>query len=569
MSITNMKEVEFPKVNYDEWKEAAVKALKGKPFETLFTQTTEEITLEPLYTQATLVEKLGAELDKQISTIRQLKASDEFLAAQQIYGETAEQFFANLQDSLDRGNNVITVDSRVSFDWNDDKLVQLARFLTENSFKLIVQGVNDPLLNVFNHITESERNTVKGYILSSEDVSLQDYPNVRTYGANTLSYHYEGANAVQELAIALSLAAKYSESEEDFQSFADKFFVQFAVDTQFFSEIAKIRAFKVLWKAFTSAYGVEEDVPVVVVGETSLRSFSKLDIYVNLLRSGNETFAALIGGADVFTVHPHDVLSKPTDQSIRIARNVVLVLKEESRVAEVLDPSGGSYYIETLTAEFVEKAWALFLEIQEAGGIDAYAQTGELKEAIEEVYNHRLQAVATRKHSLIGTNIYANPVDDLPKEVNSIYENAKRLAVPFEQLREKYAQTQPKISILTYGLLKNFKPRADFVAGFFATAGVVPETSGEIQSIEDAIEWVNNCDSDYVIIAATDDDTKQLVQPLLTAKRDGLILDVAGKFKAEEEAWISNGLNGFIFAGQNIVEKLSDVCESVKGVQQP
>lgn len=568
MSISNMKEIDFPKASYDEWKEAATKALKGKPFESLFTKTTEGITLEPLYTQESLVEKLGAELDKQISTIRQLKATDEFLAAQQIYGETAEKFFANLQDSLDRGNNVITIDSRVSFDWNDDNLVKLASFLTENSFKFIVQGANDPLLAVFNEINENERQNVKGYIVSPENITLNDYPNVRTYGANTLPYHYDGANAIQELAIALGLAAKYSELEEDFQSFSEKFFVQFAVDTQFFSEIAKIRAFKVLWKAFTSAYGVEENVPVVVLGETSLRSFSKLDIYVNLLRSGNEAFAALIGGTDVFTVHPHDVLTKPTDQSIRIARNVALVLKEESRVADVLDPSGGSYYIETLTAEFVEKAWAMFLEIQDAGGIDAYVQAGTLQKAIDEVYNSRVQAVETRKHSLIGTNIYANPVDELPKEVNPIYEDIKRLAVPFEQLREQYAELQPKIAILTYGQLKNFKPRADFVSGFFATAGVVPETSGEIQSVESAIEWIKNCDSDYVVIAATDDDVKQIVQPLLAEKREGLILDVAGKFKEEEETWVSSGLNGFIFAGQNIVEKLTSVCESIKEVQR-
>lgn len=568
MSISNMKEIDFPKASYDEWKEAATKALKGKPFESLFTKTTEGITLEPLYTQESLVEKLGAELDKQISTIRQLKATDEFLAAQQIYGETAEKFFANLQDSLDRGNNVITIESRVSFEWNDDNLVKLASFLTENSFKFIVQGANDPLLAVFNEINENERQNVKGYIVSPENITLNDYPNVRTYGANTLPYHYDGANAIQELAIALGLAAKYSELEEDFQSFSEKFFVQFAVDTQFFSEIAKIRAFKVLWKAFTSAYGVEENVPVVVLGETSLRSFSKLDIYVNLLRSGNEAFAALIGGTDVFTVHPHDVLTKPTDQSIRIARNVALVLKEESRVADVLDPSGGSYYIETLTAEFVEKAWAMFLEIQDAGGIDAYVQAGTLQKAIDEVYNSRVQAVETRKHSLIGTNIYANPVDELPKEVNPIYEDIKRLAVPFEQLREQYAELQPKIAILTYGQLKNFKPRADFVSGFFATAGVVPETSGEIQSVESAIEWIKNCDSDYVVIAATDDDVKQIVQPLLAEKREGLILDVAGKFKEEEEAWVSSGLNGFIFAGQNIVEKLTSVCESIKEVQR-
>ncbi len=239
-------------------------------------------------------------------------------------------------------------------------------------------------------------------------------------------YHYEGANAVQELALTLAIARKYV-NEDNFESFANKFFVNFAIDTQFFSEIAKLRAVKVLWKAFSSAYGVSDNIAIPIVAETSLRSFSKLDIYVNLLRSGNEAFSALIGGADVFTVHPHDVLTKPTDQSIRIARNVNLVLKEESLVQNVIDPSGGSYFIETLTSEYVEKAWALFLEIEEAGGIDAFIQSGKLTALLEEVNSIRLKAVATRKHSLIGTNIYANPVDQLSTETNPLFANVNRL----------------------------------------------------------------------------------------------------------------------------------------------
>lgn len=564
----NMKEIQFPTVSYDEWKEQAIKSLKGKPFESLYTKTMEGITLEPLYTQEMLVEKLGDQLDKQISTIRALKESNDFSAAQQIYGETPDQFFANLQESLERGNKVITIDSRVSFDWNSENLEKLSNYLTENSFKFIVNNANDALLAVFDKIAEKDREKVKGYIVSNENVNLEGYSNVRTYAANTLSYHYDGANAIQELALALALAAKYADKEENFEIFANKFFVNFAIDTQFFVEIAKLRAFKVLWKAFTVAYGVEANIPVPVLAETSLRSFSKLDIYVNLLRAGNEAFAGLIGGADVFTVHPNDVLTNPTDKSIRIARNVILVLKEESRVADVVDPAGGSYFIESLTADFVEKAWSLFLEIEEAGGIDAYTESGSLQSALAEVYNSRVKAVATRKHSLIGTNIYANPEDELPTETNPLFADVKRLATPFEELRAMYTKAQPKIAILTYGQLKNIKARVDFVSGFFATAGIVPVKSGDIDSIDAAVEWLKNSDYRYVIVAASDDDTKEVVPALLNAKPESLILDVAGKFKDDEEAWKAKGLNGFVFAGQNIVEKLSMVAESLKGVQQ-
>ncbi len=561
-----MKEIEFDPVSYEQWKKEAIKALKGKPFESLFTKTTEGITLEPLYTQETLVEKLGEKLEKQISTIRILKATSGISSAQQIFGNNVEHFLSNIHDSLNRGNTILTIDSRVPFEWDDQLLSELANILSTNEFKLIIQHSNDALLGLFEKIDSSQREYVNGYIISNEFIELNNYPRVRTICANTIPYHYEGANAIQELALTLAIAHKYA-NQNDFHSFANRFFVNFAVDTQFFSEIAKLRAIRILWKAFSSAYGISEAITFPIVAETSLRSYSKLDVYVNLLRAGNEAFSALIGGADAFTVHPHDVLTNPTDQSIRIARNIMLVINEESLVQNVVDPSGGSYFIETLTSEYVEKAWAMFLEIEEVGGLDAYQQSGKLKALLDETKSVRLNAIATRRQSLIGTNIYANPVDSLTAETNPLFTDAKRFASPFEELRITYDAIQPKIAILTYGKLKNFKPRADFVSGYFATAGIVCEHSGEIETIEAAKEWLNNSDYDYVIIATTDDDTKSIVPQLLETRPKDLLLDVAGRFKDYEDEWKANGLNGFIFAGQNIIEKLSSVADRLTGVK--
>ncbi|WP_332645246.1 methylmalonyl-CoA mutase family protein [Lysinibacillus sp. 54212] len=562
---TNMKEIEFQAASYEQWKEQAVSALKGKPFESLFTKTIEGVTLEPLYTQEMLLEKLGDQLEKQVSTIRTLSATTGLDVAQQITGDSTEEFIANLEESLARGNDVITIDSRVPFTWDNSIVGKLADYLTEYSFKLIIQNENDPILSVFDKIEEAKRAEVEGYIVSDQAIQLSNYPKVRTSGANTVKYHNNGANAVQELAIALALASKYAGQEGSYEKFASKFFVNFAIDTQFFAEIAKLRAFKVLWKAFSSAFDAEA-IAVPIVAETSVRSFSKVDVYVNLLRAGNEAFAGAIGGADVFTVHPHDVLSRPTNQSTRIARNVLLVTKEESLVLNVQDPSGGSYFIESLTADFVKEAWELFLEIEEAGGIDAYEE--KLTEQIDAVYADRLKAVETRKASLIGTNIYANPVDEIATEENIQFTDVKRLAIPFENIRREFAAANIKIGILTFGQLKNFKARADFVAGVFATAGVVAEQSDAISSMEEAKAWLNNSDFDYVVVAATDDDTKALVPALLEGKRAGLVLDAAGKYKEEEAEWTAKGLNGFVFAGQNIIEKLNSVAASVKEVQR-
>lgn len=564
MSI-QMKNIQFPSASYDEWKEQAVKALKGKPFESLFTKTVEGVTLEPLYTQEMLADKLGDYLEKQISTIRSLKDSDGFKVAQQAYGENASQFFTLLQESIERGNDCITIDSRSPIHWDEDNLTRLANYLTENCFKLYIENEKDPILNVFNKINGP---SVKGFIVSSEPTTLGSFDNVRTISINTVPYHHDGATAIEELAISLALAAKYAEQVGGFENLISKSFINFAIDTQFFSEIAKLRAFKVLWKAFSRAFNVERLVAIPVMAETSLRSYTKADPYVNLLRAGNEAFAALIGGADYFTVHPHDCLTKPTEKSIRIARNVSLVLKEESYVENVLDASGGSYFIETLTAEYVEKAWELFLEIEKAGGIDAYSQSGRLQARLDSLFESRLKAVETRKHSLIGTNIYANPTDEVSAETNPQFAHIKRLAATFEELRVNYKKTEPKVAILTYGKLKDFKPRADFVEGFFATVGVVPEKSGEITNLDAAREWFEKVDYDYLVIAAKDEDAKLLVPSLLENKPENLLVDVAGKYKEEQEEWLGKGLNGFIFAGQNIVEKLTEVLESLKGVQQ-
>lgn len=564
----NMKDIEFSQANYEQWQESAVKALKGKPFESLITKTIEGISFEPIYTQDQLVEKLDGKLAEQVSTIRSLKTGEECLAAQQTFADSPEALLQGVKESLAKGNDIINIDSRVNFAWDEQTLKELSVIFTENSFKLNIQNNQDALLRVFNYIKEDQKETVKGFISSTDKINLEGFHNVRTCNANVLEAHYEGAHAVQELAIALLQAAHYMETEGDIESFAKKFFVTFAVDTQFFVEIAKLRAFRVLWKAFTSAYGTDKDVPVAIVTETSLRSFSKLDVYVNLLRAGNEAFSAILGGADVCTVHPHDVLSAPDDKSIRIARNVQLVVKEETHVEHIIDPSGGSYFIETLTADLVKDAWALFNELQEAGGYNAVITSGQLEVLLKETMDQRMKEVETRKKSLIGTNIYANPADEIDERNNPLFADYKRLAKPFEELCLNYAKNQPKVALLTIGQLKQFKPRADFVSGFFATAGIVPEKSPEIQTVDEAKNWLTATDAKFVVVCGQDEAMKEYVPALLEVKPAHISLDVAGKFKEEQDEWIESGLNGFIFAGQNIIEKLTSLTANVKEVQR-
>src|SRR5699024_10013800 len=196
---------------------------------------------------------------------------------------------------------------------------------------------------------------------------------------------------------------------------------------------------------------------VPIHSETSLRSYSKLDEYVNLLRAGNESLAAVIGGTDILTVHPHNILTGSNALSRRYARNVQLVLKEETYVDDVIDHSGGSYFVETLTNEYIEAAWDYFLEIEELGGYSAFINSGELEKRVKKTREKRFSDIAHNKKSLIGTNVYADLSAPIIKGDNPL-EIAHRLAEPYEKLRAYFEEKQPKIVLLTFGELKDFKP---------------------------------------------------------------------------------------------------------------
>ncbi|HEY4532195.1 MAG TPA: methylmalonyl-CoA mutase, partial [Kurthia sp.] len=220
--MTNMREVNFEKPSYEDWKVAAESALKGKPFESLLTKTIEGITLEPLYTKETLFEKLDGKLEEQTSTIRSMKAEGAFGVAQEAFGNNIEEFVAQSEESIQRGNEFVTI-GKVNFAWTEEALKSLGTLLSNHPFRI---NVEDPkILDVFKYIENKEQ---YGYIQSAEHFSIEDFPNVRNTNAYTLDAHYNGATSTQELAIALAQAAEQIE-DSSFEEFEKKFFASFAV----------------------------------------------------------------------------------------------------------------------------------------------------------------------------------------------------------------------------------------------------------------------------------------------------------------------------------------------------
>lgn len=538
MTITKMKSIKFPKASYDDWKVEAVHSLKGKSFDQLTTPTFEGIQLQPLYTEEHLKKSLNyAEM------ISSSKQDSKWMIAQPAVATSAHEFLQKTVDQLSRGNDMIVyLASTSSFEWSSEELNQLKDLIKKHPFYFSVENEKDSILEVFSLLSKEELQVVTGYV---KGVSV---PSVNML-VSTSKIHYAGGTAIHELTGALLSFAKIAENTPDFSS---SLAVQFSVDTNFFMEIAKLRAFRVLWKAFISAYGVDE-TNIPLFADTSLRSYSKLDDTVNLLRAGNAAFSAVLGGADALMVYPHDVLTGSTLTSERIARNVQLVIREETMISKFIDPSSGSYYIESLTSDLVRESWALFIKIQ---SMEESSREIYLMDLVHEVHSKRKTALSTRKASLIGTNMYANPSDIVSPSVMN--EDVDRLAVPFENLREKFQTNSLKSAVVSFGLLKEVKPRADFVQGFLQAGGLNPLMSPVFEKVEDAWHWLKKNEIAYAIVAAKDDLTKEIMPSLLELKSNDMFLDVAGKFE-EETTWKELGLNGSIYAGQDIIAKMQEL----------
>lgn len=555
LTIDSIKKTKFSERTYEEWQQAAEAALKGKPMSGLKTPTIEGITLDPLYTKE-MLKKSGSAIENQVKSVQNGKKLPGWFVAQETTASTAEEFLAAINENLTRGNEMVVYTSSQKVEWSEEQLKNLAELIVRYPLYFKLTAEDDSILQVFDYVDKEQLGHIQGVIFSEQPVSAPE--NVRTQLIDTIPVHHAGGTIIHELGVALSILAETMD-EDDFQAKASKVWVRFAVDTQFFQEIAKLRAFRVLWNAFCSAYG-EQAPAIPIFTESSVRSFSKLDPYVNLLRAGNATLSAVLGGTNAHTVHPHNFLTASDEQSRRIARNVQLVIKEEAHVTHVMDASAGSYFIETLTKEYVDAAWQYFLEIEGAGGYTEAMRSGWLTDDIQAKWLERKKKVATRENSLIGTNIFANPqeaVEEGEIEKSHLeYTTAKRYASPFEKLRARGRETVLKTAIIHLAPLKAVKAQSDFVQGFLAVGGIEALVSPQLDTAEQVNEFLADNGIDYAVLCGP----KEVLERVIPALSAAATVDAAGKFPKEQlEKWADFGVNDAIYSGQHITLKLEQI----------
>lgn len=250
----------------------------------------------------------------------------------------------------------------------------------------------------------------------TEQITNKEPAGLKMLGINAKKYHNAGANAVQEMAFGLSIANDYLANLTEYglslETLLDHLFFTFATGSSYFKEIAKLRAVRFLWAHILSRYGLQGNGQphLPIYSFTSKWNKTLYEPYTNLLRTTTEGMSATVGGCDLLVIQPFDqTFRNPNEFSLHLARNQQHLLKEEAYFGEVQDPAGGSYYIEKLTQKLAEKAWDLFVEIEEQGGFTKALDTGFILEQVEQIRNEQRTKIATRKQVRVGINDYPNP----------------------------------------------------------------------------------------------------------------------------------------------------------------
>ncbi|MCP5537559.1 MAG: methylmalonyl-CoA mutase small subunit [Akkermansiaceae bacterium] len=454
---------EFPPHTYDQWHEAAEALLKGAPFEKLLvSKTYEDITIQPIYRRediadlehrkdmpgaGTLVRgsrpggflKAGWEVSQELCKCKPEKVNA--LIHQGLNGGqtelnivlsdvTANGYDKDQTEKKVRGLDLenledmevaldgVALDSISTFWRSGAGSVSVAALFFAAAKK---QGIAlkdlrgcfdiDPLaeLGLHGHLRQNLK-TRLDHMAALTKFAIKHAPQMQTICVQGNLYHDSGASATQELAYIIATAVCYIEKMKkrgiEPADLLPHMRVSLSVGSDYFMEIAKIRATRWLWSKMAEAYGVE-DASVYIHARTSLWNKTCYDAHTNMLRVTSEAFAAVVAGVDGMHIGPYNEVAGKTDEfSRRIARNIHIILREECGLDQVIDPAGGSNYIEWLTDQIAGKSWEIFQGIDQAGGIISMLEDGSIQKQIEVTYQQKRQNVRRRKDSIVGANMY-------------------------------------------------------------------------------------------------------------------------------------------------------------------
>lgn len=402
----------------------------------------------------------------------------------------------------------------------------------------------------------------------------KEYKHVRIVTVAGQTFGNSGSTIVEELAFTLSAGHDYlvrlTDAGLDVDAAARKLRFSFSVSSNYFMEIAKFRAARMLWANIVKGYGPAKNCAckMQIHAETSRWNQTVYDPYVNMLRGTTEAMSATIAGVHSLEVMPFDAsFENPTEFSKRIARNVELLLKNESHFDQVVDPAGGSYYVENLTQSIAAEAWKLFLEIEEKGGYTEAYKAGLIVERIKASAAAKDKNIATRREILLGANQYPNFTEVAGKELteaavtrpvsegNTLAPYRGSMAFEAMRLHVDRSGKAPKAFMLTCGSLAMARARAQFSCNFFACAGIKVIDNTFFKSIEEGVKAALESKAEIVVVCASDDDYAEAAPKVKELLGDKAILVVAGAPACMPELE-AQGIKNFINVKSNVLETL-------------
>lgn len=593
----------FSKPELADWSDAVDEVLRGRSFDEALVSTTRDgLEIRPLYTAADSVRPAKF---VPVDTQRLQRGWD---VRQQFSGDDPDACGREVLEGLERGVTSVEL-TPPKPNWTPDALQRatagvlfdLAAVVLSphadvdaaRSLAAVIERRGDPAATGswlgLDPIGEAPR----GGSADTDDVvnvAASLAPSLRsgrTLSVDSTRYAEAGATEAQEVGCSIATAVAYLRGLESCgvapSEGANTIGFRLSIGVDQFTNIAKLRAARLLWARVLEACGVYPGAaPQHQQAVTSRAVFSRRDPWVNMLRATTAAFAAGVGGADAVTVLPfNEPLGPPDELSRRLARNTQTVLIEESHLARVVDPGSGSWFVESLTDRLAARAWEEFVALEEVGGIQAAIADGSLYAAIDRSWQQRLDALRRRDEVVTGVSEYPDLEDhtDQPKPGQRLHEPRqpggsegaglalRRLAEPFETLREAADRhllaggERPRVHVAALGDLSTHAARSTWVTDLLAVGGVVGSGANEPGSHSplEAEARFSDSGATVAVICSTDEVYAQRGAATALALREAgaervVLAGRPGGLRSDLEA---AGVDEFWHQGMDVVEALT------------
>ena len=598
---------------YESWEAAASAALKGRDLADLTTRTFDGIERIPLYTQQRngTVRKED-DLPGGAAFARGSRASGNVLGweVRQSHFAMRHDVNAHILSDLENGATAITLKGApdeigilesivqgVHLDLApihlspQSSLKQAAALLTVCESKsddpdLLRNNLGlDPLgrLARTGHSVLSLDQEVERCVEMAAEVASH-YPHMTPISIDGSVWAGAGASDSQELGAVLSagvlwvralLAAGF-----DIDEVPNKMEVTLTAGPDQFMTTAKIRAARVCWAQVMSACGATPTkAPIAIHAETLQAMMTKTDSWVNMLRTTAACFAAAVGGADSITVAAFDSATGLSDDiALRLARNTQLILQEETKLSSVIDPAGGSWYVEELTDQLAYSAWRVFQDLESQGGLGSALLAGHWQESLAKTRSERLKAIANRSMALTGTSEFPNldeqklEREPLPEDLH-VSEGKQRCeplplfrwSAQFEQMRDAVdtSPDKPVLFLANLGTPATHTARSTFAMNLFEAGGIRVLNNEGFENTVDCVEAFAASDIRVACICSSDSTySESAVQTARDLRSAGAeLVYLAGNPEVLPEA--ATNFDGFIYLGCDVFETLTPIHQAL------